>query len=75
MVILDDDQGTVVGIARSFKTSDFLNSLLFAKRMPSRPLRGYIRRYEPTTKDSVRSVTNNRMSDQEIQVGGLNPPN
>ena len=72
MVVLDA-QETVVGIARSFATSNLFNSLLFGNRMPGIPLHGYIRQYDPAIRYTIRSADNRRMSDQEIQIGESTP--
>jgi hypothetical protein len=72
MVILDR-QDIVVGIARSFATSNIFNSLLFGNRMPPAPLRGYIRRYDPGNYYVIRSADNRSLSDQEIRIAKSSP--
>ena len=74
MVILDS-QGVVVGIARSFVTSRWLDALLFDNRISHAPLRGYIRRYDPAARYAIRSVENRRLSDGEIEISRSLPKN
>jgi hypothetical protein len=72
MVILDN-HGIVVGIARSFATNNFFNWSLYGNRMSRAPLYGYIRQYNPATQYFIRSANEYRMSEQEIQITGPLP--
>jgi hypothetical protein len=72
MVILDN-HGIVVGIARSFATSNFFNFLLYGNRMSHAPLRGYIRQYNPAAQYTIHSADKHKVSAQKIQITGSPP--
>jgi hypothetical protein len=70
MVILDP-RGTVVGIARSCQTNEFLNRLLYGGRMPNGQLTGYIRDYNPALQYVLRAAGENGVSQQQIVIAPL----
>jgi hypothetical protein len=72
-MVIVDSHGVVAGIARSRRTSDFLNRLLYKGRMPARQFAGYIPRYEPATKYVIRAVRKHGLSKTFIEVAALPP--
>ncbi|MEO8044474.1 MAG: hypothetical protein ABI674_06170 [Spartobacteria bacterium] len=72
MVILNS-QNAVVGVARSFYTSDLFNWLLFDNRISRAPFRGYIREYHKGEQYTLRSVNRQQVSEEAIQIADPAP--
>lgn len=72
MVILNSEN-VVVGVARSFYTSDFFNRVLFGNRISRAPFRGYIREYHGGEHYTLRSVDRHRVSEDAIKIADPAP--
>lgn len=71
-LVIVDQQGTVVGIARVFITNRLINRLLYGGGMLNGRLAGYIRDYDPASHYILRAVGNNNdVSEDWIEVRPL----
>lgn len=70
-MIIVDPAGTVVGIARSFASDEFLNRWLFGGRMPNGVFVGYIRNYAEGIPYVLRAAGPDAISRQKIVIAPI----
>ncbi len=67
-LVIVEPRGTICGIARSFSTADFTNRLLYSHKLSRTRFTGYIRHYNPTSKYTIHSADDGKLSEQGAQI-------